>query len=188
MKSRGRNEQRVDIYKLARSWLADATHGSWVVILDNADDASILLTKHAARPGVSTTTSLLDCIPTCDHGSVLFTTRSQDEALRLVEYDDGINVRPMSENEAGELVMKKLDPRTHKSTVEELASLLDYMPLALTQAAAYTRRRGQRSPVRKYVEELRASQLLELNLLDHDYTNHRRDKEAESLIFQMWQI
>jgi hypothetical protein len=188
MEVRGRNSQNADIFPLVRSWLADVGHGSWKVILDNADDASVLVKRRASEQDGSMTASLLDCIPVCDHGSVLFTTRSQDEALQLAEYDDMIEVEPMSKAEAIVLVGRKLGQDTDRSAMEELVTLLECMPLALTQAAAYLRRRGRRSSVRAYIEELQTSELAQLSLLDRDFSDHRRDREATNPVLKTWQI
>jgi hypothetical protein len=188
MDVRGRNSRNADIFQLIRSWLADVGHGSWKIILDNADDASVLIKRRANGQDGSMTASLLDCIPVCDHGSILFTTRSQDEALRLVDHNDMIDVQPMSKAEAIVLVGRKLGQDADRSAVEELVTLLECMPLALTQAAAYLRRRGRRSSVRAYIEEFQASELAQLSLLDRDFCDHRRDEEATNPILKTWQI
>jgi hypothetical protein len=188
MEVRGRNSLNADIFHLVRSWLADVRHGSWKIVLDNADDASVLVKRRANGQDGNMTASLLDCIPVCDHGSILFTTRSQDEALRLVDHNDMIEVQPMSKAEAIVLVGRKLGQDVDRSAVEELVTLLECMPLALTQAAAYLRRRGRRSSVRAYIGELQASELTQLSLLDRDFGDHRRDEEATNPILKTWQI
>ncbi|KAK3635518.1 hypothetical protein LTR56_014685 [Elasticomyces elasticus] len=47
MKVRGRHGRDADIYQLVRSWLADVKHGWRKIILDNADDVSILDARRA---------------------------------------------------------------------------------------------------------------------------------------------
>ncbi|KAK5733632.1 hypothetical protein LTS12_026898, partial [Elasticomyces elasticus] len=188
MKIRGRDEQNVDIYGLTRSWLADKRHGSWKIILDNADDASVLVTSRADGQEGTTALPLQGCIPLCDHGSVLFTTRSQHEAQQLVEYDETIDVRPMSKAEGVALLEKKLGQEAERYLLKELVEVLECMPLALTQAAAYLKRRGRRSSVGQYIEELQASPLSQMSLLDRDHGDHRRDVTATNLIFRTWQI
>ncbi|KAM0714705.1 hypothetical protein Q7P37_009722 [Cladosporium fusiforme] len=188
MKIRGRNSRDADIFQLVRSWLADVAHGPWKIILDNADDASVLVQRRTTGADGSMTLPLLNCIPVCDHGSMLFTTRSQSEALQLVEYNDMIEVQPMSKGEAIALVRRKLGDDADRSATEELVTLLECMPLALTQAAAYIRRRGRRSSVRVYIAELQASELAQLSLLDRDFDDHRRDGEATNPILKTWQI
>ncbi|KAM0714701.1 hypothetical protein Q7P37_009718 [Cladosporium fusiforme] len=188
MKIRGRNSRDADIFQLVRSWLADVRHGPWKVILDNADDASVLVQRRATGQDGSTTLSLLDCIPVCDHGSVLFTTRSRGEALQLVEHNDMIEVQPMSKAEAIALVGRKLSADADRPAMEELVTLLECMPLALTQAAAYLRRRGRRSSVRAYIAELQASEMAQLSILDRDFGDHRRDGKATNPILKTWQI
>jgi septin family protein len=50
------------------------------------------------------------------------------------------------------LLQKKIDESTNQQDLEELASLLEYMPLAIVQAAAYIQQKGTRYSVRRYIE------------------------------------
>lgn len=38
----GRDDPRVNILQLVRAWLCDESNGRWVMIVDNADDSSVL--------------------------------------------------------------------------------------------------------------------------------------------------
>ncbi len=66
----------------------------------------------------------------------------------------------------------------NRPDLEDLVLLLEIMPLALMQATAYIKCRGRRSSVWLYITEFQANQLSQLNLLDRDMGNHRRDAEA----------
>jgi hypothetical protein len=58
-------------------------------------------------------------------------------ATKLVEPRDVIMVDPMTDTDARTLLGKKLDKPVDEHDLEELASKLEYMPLANVQAAAY---------------------------------------------------
>lgn len=66
--------------------------------------------------------------------------------------------------------------------------LLECMPLALTHAAAYIKRRGRRSSARQYVEEFCSGEMVQASLLDRDLGDHRRYAEATNPILKAWQI
>jgi hypothetical protein len=127
-------------------WLHDATKGSWILILDNLDDADFLTSPRggsaAQAAGAENTESrpLLSYIPHCQHGSVLITSRSKTAALRLVDEVNIITVEPMSVEDAATLFKKKFSRPGSDDTVElvtRLIALLEYMPLAIVQAAAF---------------------------------------------------
>ena len=79
----GREDDKVDIFQILRGWLRDKSHGKWIVLVDNADDVGFLVNDSSHRAGL-TASSLFDCLPVCEHGSILITSRSRSAALQLV--------------------------------------------------------------------------------------------------------
>lgn len=140
------------MFKLLRTWLHDAKKGSWLVILDNADNVSFLLeppdTAEQVRDGASSERRL-DYIPTCSHGSLLITSRSRAAALRMVEQNSIVDVGPMEEEHALALLTRKLSDTNEQAEIAGLARELEYMPLAIVQASAYIRQRAPRCTVRE---------------------------------------
>jgi hypothetical protein len=65
------------------------------------------------------------------------TTRNREAALRLVEQNDIIEVEPMGEAPAVALLEKKLGKQNDNRDNAELVAALEFMPLAIVQAAAY---------------------------------------------------
>jgi hypothetical protein len=65
------------------------------------------------------------------------TTRSMEVALGFVEQTDIIEVRPMEEAHAITLFEKKLGNQSDSKDIVELVAALEFMPLAIVQAAAY---------------------------------------------------
>lgn len=43
LKLPGRTESGIEVFKLVSRWLSDAANGSWLVILDNADDKNMFI-------------------------------------------------------------------------------------------------------------------------------------------------
>ena len=155
-------------------------------MLDNTDDASVLLEAPAASGEARSVQWRMDCIPTCDHGSMMITTRSKREALRLVYESEAIDVRPMSEDEAVRLLESKLGQSDAGS--RQLAVALDCMPLAITQASACIRERRPRCSVWQYREEIERSSKSRTGLLRRDVLLVSRDVEVTNSVLLTWQI
>ncbi|KAF1935661.1 hypothetical protein EJ02DRAFT_484082, partial [Clathrospora elynae] len=190
----GRRDPQANIFKLVHDWLCDSRQ-RWLLVLDNLDDARFLISDQADGHDQAQTTNarvirkpLREYLPHCERGSILVTTRNKEAALKLVEQRDLVSVEPMDKAEGIALFTKKLGPRGNNSDVAELAAALEYMPLAIVQAAAYILQRGPRCSVAKYLDEYRKSERKQTSLLDHDKGHLRRDREAKNSILVTWQI
>ena len=114
------------------------------MIVDNADDPSIFFhqedksTSNQVSGSASQAGALSDLLPQSPNGSILITSRSQEVACRLTgSVSDIIKVEPMDQGHALALLQKKLGTDLDENDAAELLRMLDYMPLAITQAAAY---------------------------------------------------
>jgi hypothetical protein len=190
-----------------QDWLRDEKKGTWILILDNIDDASFLLEAHGTSLGVQPNDScgpnglggenarpLVSYLPQCQNGSILITTRSRGTALKLVEKRDIIPVEPMEGAHAMALFTSKLQ-NPEKLGIEfceedtaELVAVLEFMPLAIVQAAAYISERAPRCSVQQYLEQFRKSDRKRMSLLDHEGGQLRRDREAKNSIIITWQL
>lgn len=159
----GRRDPKANVFELFRNWLCDSSKGRWLLVLDNVDDAGFLLASPTATDG-ERQRRLIDCLPACEHGSVLVTTRSKSEARRIVHLSQLVEVLPMQDSYAKALLEKKLGPDENK-IYEKLAAALDHLPLAMAQAAAYICKRRPRSSVEQYVGELEQSRRSRTSLL-----------------------
>lgn len=65
---------------------------------------------------------------------------------------------------------------------------LDFMPLAITQAAAYISQNAPRITVLKYLHKLRSSDKDRASLLRKDFGDTRRDGTALNSIVATWQV
>jgi tetratricopeptide (TPR) repeat protein len=144
-----------------------------------------------AMPSVGT--SQLKCplsayLPQSVNGALLVTTRTRSVAIKLVEPRDVIPVEPMAKVDAVVLFKKKVDVVNCDSDLEELASMLEYMPLAIVQAAAYIQQKGSRYSVRQYIEEFQRSDKRKTSLLNYEAGHLRRDQDAKNSIIITWQI
>jgi hypothetical protein len=194
VKLAGRKDPQADVFELVRKWLRNDKNGKWLLVLDNADDAAAL--SLPASNGQKTQASGGDGAPTryfssylpqSRNGSVLVTSRTRSVALQLVEESDIIPIEPMDDASAQALLQKKLGEKVNKDSTAELAGALEFMPLALVQAAAYIRQRAPRCSVQQYLEAFKSDRK-RTSLLNYDGGRLRRDGEAKNSILITWQI
>ncbi|OBT61032.1 hypothetical protein VE03_09628, partial [Pseudogymnoascus sp. 23342-1-I1] len=195
IKLSGRQNSKANIFQLVRDWLRNDRKGKWVLILDNVDDASFLVeaqttVQDGQTNGIDSGSlqPLVSYLPHSPNGSILITTRSRNTALKLVEQRDTIAVGPMSKRDALTLLENKLGGRDSCDDAAELAVALEFMPLAIVQAAAYIYQRAPRYSVREYVQDFRKSDRKRTSLLNYEGEQLRRDREAKNSIMITWQI
>jgi hypothetical protein len=185
----GCDDPKTDVLGLVWRWLSDVKSGRWFLILDNADDIDVFsLTpdkdvEHRSRP-------LLSYIPQTVTGSVLLTTRDRRAASWLsTGYASAIAVDLMTPEDAEQLLYTKIPDRL-SSPLEraELVRELDYLPLAITQAAAYISARATRMTVSKYLMLYRHDEVSQSRLLDEESGDLRRDPGVPNSVIRTWQI
>lgn len=186
VKIAGRQGPQANIFKLVHDWLRGCKH-SWLLVLDNVDDARFLVERPAADAKTGAR-PLREYIPHCNRGLVLVTTRNRQAALKLVEQRDIVEVEPMDEQSALALLYKKLGTQADDSRIAELAAALEYMPLAIVQAAAYILQRSSRYSVVRYLDDYRKSEWKRTSLLEFDDGQLQRDWEATNSIIVTWQM
>ena len=185
----GWNDPKTDILGLVWRWLSDIRNGRWFLILDNADDTDVFSSmpdkelEHRSRP-------LSSYIPQITTGSVLFTTRDRRAASWLsTGYGSAITVELMTPKDAEQLLFTKI-PDGISSALEraELVHELDYLPLAITQAAAYISARVTRMTVPRYLALYRDDEVSQSRLLDEESGDLRRDPGVPNSVIRTWQI
>jgi hypothetical protein len=188
VKISGRRNPKANVFKLVHDWLR-GSKAPWLLILDNVDDAGFLL-KPQPKDSSQNTRPLREYLPQSQSGSILLTTRSREAASKLVEQHDMVDVEPMDKGEATALLKKKLGGQdgSDDDKFAELADALDFMPLAIVQAAAYISQRVPRCSVRQYLQEFRKSDREKTSLLDNEAGHLRRDWEAKNSIILTWHI
>ena len=191
----GRNNPKANIFKLVHDWLRDEKKGKCIFILDNVDDAHFLLEAQSTSWEMEMSGSdsrnsqpLLAYLLQDQNRSILITTRTKGEALKLVEESDIIAVEPMDEANALALFNKKLGKQGHSKDLSKLAAALEFMPLAIVQAAAYISQRAPRCSIQQYIEKFQSSDKGKTTLLNHEGGHLRRDREAKNSIIITWQI
>ncbi|KAF1935060.1 hypothetical protein EJ02DRAFT_471455 [Clathrospora elynae] len=165
--------------------LSNEKNGRRLLVLDNADDAAVF-----SPPTSSSHKTQANGGGNGNGGAPRQHLLSQTRraALQVVEEGIIIQIEPMHDAAAHALLYKKLGEEVKREDIAELATALDYMPLALVQAAAYIRKRAPRCFVRQYLDEYHRSDRKKTSLLNQEGEHLCRDKEASNSVIITWQI
>ncbi len=161
------------------------------MILDNADNRSLHF------PTIDASTSYEDKIQSCltgylplssiEHGYILITTRNKKLGMDLAEGDEPVAVEPFTPADAKLLLESKILKGFWDAAVAtDLLEVLGYIPLAITQAAAYMRQ--NKVSMEKYLKALSQS---DSNLIDHlstELVDPRRLRDTPSSVFLTWKL
>lgn len=188
LKVPGNNHSEAEVFQLFRAWLREEKERNWLLILDSADSEDVLLVSPVGEQTESQGERCIDYLPACSHGSLLVTTRTRSAAMKVVEHSDIITVEPMIKEHALALLDKKLGVEHKSGKVAQLATELDFVPLAMVQAASYIRMRESKCSVEGYIAKLQKSESSMLLLLKRQEGDLRRDREANNSIFSTWAI
>ncbi|KAN0082306.1 TPR-like protein [Elaphomyces granulatus] len=195
VKIAGWDNPDANILRLVNNWLRNEVNGRWFMVIDNADDASVFLhSVDESKVGDNSNEAALsedlsEYLPQSQNGSILVTSRSRDIAFRITgNTRDIIPVDPMDERVAVDLLRKKLPGDFNENDAKRILHALDYMPLAITQAAAFISQRSPHTTLAKYLQDLQKSDTDRVRLLNKHVTDTRRDGKASNSIIVTWQI
>jgi tetratricopeptide (TPR) repeat protein len=183
----GRNNRDADILSLVYDWLRDASHGNWVLILDNADDKELFASRPSKHRQFETEKQIRDFLPQSSNGSTLITSRSREAAYQVTcNYRHIITVEPMTEMESMALLRSQLEDTHPEYEMKLLGETLGFVPLALSQAAANISRRSL--PITDYLQELANGSERSESLLDESSPQLRRDSGRSNSIVATWRV
>lgn len=184
----GRDDAEVDAIRLVCDWLSDEENGSWLMVLDNADDRDLWLGSRNSSLERSSM-PLVDYLPRGPHCRILVTTRDSQLGIRLAHSkNDPIQIMRLGPQEARVLLESKLSAENDLSSADadELTGALEYLPLTITQAAAYLKEID--TTAAEYIELLRAGRTDIPELLTESIDDPGRDRETPNSVFLTWRI
>ncbi|KAI0806508.1 P-loop containing nucleoside triphosphate hydrolase protein [Xylaria sp. FL0064] len=186
----GRNNPDADILQLVYQWLGNEHNGQWLIILDSADDINVFYdVDEKAKQSESIERgkrALSSYLPQSSNGSIIVTTRDKRLAFKITgSYNYIIEVGPMNQDDALELLRIKSGPHYNKEDGTKLVEALECMPLAISQAAAYIQ---ERTSIKGYLRKFQKSEQDKSNLLRYDAGDLRRDGSASNSLLITWQI
>ncbi|KAF2732676.1 hypothetical protein EJ04DRAFT_607410 [Polyplosphaeria fusca] len=154
-----------------------SSHGKWLLIVDNADNIKLML----GNEGIDA------YLPRHEDGQILFTTRYQEVAVVLAG-SGIIEVEEMGEQEAfgffeASMVHKQA---VDKTDTETLLQELNYLPLAISQAAAYINK--NKIPVAEYVRLLKGTDDDLVGLMSREFHDNTRYRSSSNAVATTWII
>lgn len=168
----GRDDAMADILNIVGKWLRNVANARWIMILDDADDSAFFdeldKGKIVARAGIKpeTIVGLDNFLPHNLNGSILVTSRNVGLALRLTgDATRIIKVKSMDNSVALALLQKKVKVQFNREDAKELLEALGYLPLAITQAAAFINRNTPPLSISGYLNRFREAKQ---NLINRD--------------------
>ena len=189
------DEPGTDPCELVSKWLNEEDH-SWLIILDNADNAELFFPSVGSDSPPATVTqpqrSLNDYLPSIlnPQKSLLVTTKSRLVGQDLAHGELCVEVPALSPQEAMELLRLKLKGSASSfdvsSTTERLLDVLGYIPLAITQAAAFIN--GNRWTVQGYLAALEKDKQNMTDHLSQELQDHRRPRGFPNSVFRTWKL
>ncbi|KAH7239941.1 uncharacterized protein BKA55DRAFT_542540 [Fusarium redolens] len=168
-----------NVKDLVYQHLSSDKAGKWLLIVDNADDKELILGS-AEKPGLE------GYLPQSEDGIILLTTRSGQVAEEFAQADV-IYIEQMDQREAKTLLEKSLVQRQmlrDKVAIGELLAYLTFLPLAITQAAAYLNQ--TRAPIRTYLSLLKNAEDHGTGVLEREFKDRTRYTDSQNAIGTTW--
>ncbi|KAL9109829.1 MAG: hypothetical protein Q9227_005532 [Pyrenula ochraceoflavens] len=174
-------ENQDDSLLLVQAWLDSDESGEWLVILDNADEPSMFLTAKAK--------GTRHYLPSLNRGRLLVTSRSKEVALSTVGLERNlVHVGFLTEEESMKLFRNLLSTdESLDQIIGDLARALDFLPLAIKQAAAYMSQTSISAT--EYLDMFR-NEANQQNLLSEDFGDLSRDfdPDVSNAVVWTWQV
>jgi nucleoside phosphorylase/tetratricopeptide (TPR) repeat protein len=183
----GIENDNADVKALVKATLSDERAGQWLLVIDNADDSSLLFGDPKDADGESL--PLLSYLPSSPNGSILFTTRHHDVAVALdIPWSNTITVNEMSDAESLDLFKATIPEELVQDTESTmtLLNLLVNLPLAIRQASAYMTRNSMSTT--QYLEIYQESDQGQMDLLSEDFNDRHRYKNIRNPVATTWLI
>ncbi|RYC85301.1 hypothetical protein BFJ63_vAg11827 [Fusarium oxysporum f. sp. narcissi] len=168
-----------DVKDLVCQHLSSDKAGKWFLIVDNADDQELIL-------GSADKSGLEEYLPQGENGNILLTTRSGQVAGEFA-HSNVIDTAQMDQEEATTLLEKSLIQKQllqDKVAVVELLTYLTFLPLAITQAAAYLNQ--TRAPIRTYLGLLRNAEDNGMTVLSREFSDNTRYRGSQNAVGTTW--
>jgi tetratricopeptide (TPR) repeat protein len=178
-------QERAVIQKRVQRYLSQESSGKWLLVFDNADDIDMWTDK---ADNITGSARRIDYLPKSKHGSILFTTRSREAAIKLA----GKNVVSVSEMDnamAKHLLKNSLISQnllTDDQATTDLLQKLTYLPLAVVQAAAYINE--NQITLSEYAALLEDTEQNIVDILSEEFEDDGRYRDIRNPVATTWFI
>ncbi|KAH7230887.1 kinesin light chain [Fusarium tricinctum] len=171
------NEDPKETFK---DFLSSEEAGKWFLIIDNADNMETLYGTAQESGGIA------DFIPDCEHGYILFTTRSREVAVNVAQ-TNVVDLPEMDTKDARALLQSSLiqkDQMQDTVLTDKLLDKLAYLPLAITQASAYMK--INKVSIKEYLRLLQNTNQDMVELLSVGFRDGTHYDAAQGAVVTTW--
>ncbi|KAI3585358.1 P-loop containing nucleoside triphosphate hydrolase protein [Fusarium oxysporum f. sp. albedinis] len=151
----------------------------WLLIIDNADDLSLLGVGLAAR----NTSKMISYIPKGPNGTILWISRDEAIVGSLVGVWRGVAVSRMTFDESKALLESKMPQSIGDDEPDDATLLLEelqFLPLAISQAGAYMRR--TETSVSQYLNDLKEEETRWRISKEPEFDRYRLHNSSNSIL------
>ncbi|KAH8653692.1 hypothetical protein BX600DRAFT_515940 [Xylariales sp. PMI_506] len=181
----GIDDAKADAKILLREWLSNSETHKWLLIIDNADDEALWVNRNAAE---QQELLLRKYLPKTRNGSILVTTRARTVAISLAG-QEVVTLGEMTTKESMQMFMDSLiqpDATANQEATLVLLEKLQYLPLAISQAAAFLNE--NQVDVETYIEVYDSAEHESIELLSEDFDDQSRYETANNPVATTWLI
>ncbi|KAL1602349.1 hypothetical protein SLS60_005765 [Paraconiothyrium brasiliense] len=180
LKLPGYDDPNTNHWDLAVQYLSSDQDRQWLMVLDNADDVELMTEGQNA---------LAKLVRNFRNGAVIITTRDRYVARTIVGSKKSVvTVNSLSPEDASKLFRSKLpcDTKIDHAVELEVLDILEYLPLCITQAAAYLDQ--SEISISEYLLELTESETSLIEILDDEHVDLRRGFDTPNSVLRAWKL
>jgi tetratricopeptide (TPR) repeat protein len=180
----GLEDDKTEVNRLVKARLSQESTGSWLMIVDNADDFETFYNGNDNKGSGA----LSEYLPFSTLGAILFTTRDREAATRYAG-SNVIDVDEMDDRESRDLLQRSLQNKElvkDEVGITTLLKSLVNLPLAIMQAAAYLNAKS--STIAEYLRLYTESGDNVIKLLSKDFEDIRRYPGMKNPVATTWLI
>ncbi|KAL8885115.1 MAG: hypothetical protein Q9192_006702 [Flavoplaca navasiana] len=168
----GWDDQKTDKLKLVQEWLQEENTTGWLMVVDNADDATIYFgtRQRDLSTNYDESKTFAQFLPLCSHGRILITTRDRRVGERLSQRLGNIEIARLSAGHSKDLLRSKIS--------EEYWSEDDALKLVDENSVT----------ISEYLETLVNDEQDLEELLSEHLEDSRRDWSSENSVIRTWKL
>jgi len=167
------------VKEIIKQQLSTRTAGKWLLIVDNADNMDVMF-------GSGSLKGVKNYLPKSEDGLTIFTSRNQKVAQSLVG-SDVLEVEKMEEQEAVDFLEKSLVRKDMIcDNAIKLLTELDYLPLAIAQAAAFIN--TNKVSISEYLRLLKDTDENLVYVMSEEFRDSTRYDKSVNAVAMTWVV